>query len=120
MGCQDTVIAVAVHAGWGHEGDEALKQLQRREDDLGAPVGPTFGGCPGFGEAVEEARVGGGQGSDAGEGMKALEGEGRPGTVAQEALDAGTVVALDADGSVDAEPTGSLPREHAAGVEVIQ
>jgi hypothetical protein len=30
MGRQDTVVAVAVHAGRRHEGDEALKQLQRR------------------------------------------------------------------------------------------
>jgi hypothetical protein len=59
---------------------------------------------------------------------------------AQEALEAGAVVALDAHGGVDAEPggrdrledlkwyppalrsspTGSLPREHVEGVELIE
>jgi len=109
MGRQDTVVAVAVHARRWHEGDEALEELEGREDDLGAPIGG------GFGEAVEEARVGGGEGGDASEGVEALEGEGRAGTVAQEALEAGTVVTFDAHGSVDAEPTGSLPREHVEG-----
>jgi hypothetical protein len=114
MGRQDTVIAVAVHARRGHEGDEALEELEGREDDLGAPIGG------GFGKAVEEARVGRSKGGDAGESMEPLEGEGRAGTVAQEALEAGTVVTLDAHGSVDAEPTGSLPGEHVAGVELIE
>jgi len=52
--------------------------------------------------------------------MEALEGEGRPGAVPEEALEAGAVVPLDAHGSIDAEATGSLPGEHVAGVEVIQ
>ena len=52
----------------------------------------------GFGKPVEEARVGGGEGGDRGEGVEAFEREGRAGTVAQEALDAGTVVRLDAHG----------------------
>ena len=82
------VVTVAVHARWGHEGDEALEELEGRKDDLGAPAGG------GFGKAVEEARVGGGEGGDASEGVEALEGEGRAGTVAQEALEAGTVVTL--------------------------
>jgi hypothetical protein len=114
MGRQDTVIAVAVHAGRRHEGNEALQELERREDDLGAPV---WGG---FGKPIQKVRVGRGQGGDAGEGMKAFEGEGRAGTVAEEALEAGTVVTLDAHGSVDAEPTGSLPREHVTGVELVE
>jgi hypothetical protein len=39
---------------------------------------------------------------------------------AEEALEAGTVGTLDAHGSVDAEPTGSLPREHVEGVELVE
>ena len=103
-----------MHPGRGHESDEALEELERREDDLGAPIG-----C-GFGKPIQKARVGRGQGGDAGEGMKALKGEGRPGAVAQEALEAGAVVPRDANGSVDAEPTGSLPGKHVAGVELIE
>jgi len=102
MGRQNAVVAVAVHPGRGHESDEALEELERREDDLGAPVGPTFGGCPGFGEAVEQARVGRREGGDTGKGMESLEREGWAGTIAQEALEAGTVVTLDAHG-------GALP-----------
>jgi hypothetical protein len=97
---EDPVVAVAVHARRGHEGDEALEELERREDDLGAPV------WRGFGEPIEEARVGGGEGGDAGKGMESLEGEGWAGTVAQEALDAGTVGTLDAHGT-HPKPDGS-------------
>ena len=114
MGREDAVVAVAMHAGRRHEGDEALEKLEGREDDVGAPVGG------GFGEAVEQARVGRREGGDTGKGMESLEREGWAGTIAQEALEAGTVVTLDAHGSVDAEPTGSLPREHVAGVELIE
>jgi hypothetical protein len=111
---EDAVIAVAMHTGWGHEGDETLEELEGREDDLGAPVGG------GFGEAVEEPRLGRGEGSDAGEGMEALEREGRAGTIAEETLKTGAVVTLDAHGSVDAEAAGSLPGEHVVGVELIE
>jgi len=108
------MVAVAVHAGWRHKGDEALKELEGREDDLGAPVGR------GFGKAVKEARVGRGEGGDTGEGVESLEREGRPGTIAQEALEAGTILTFDADRSVDAEAAGSLPGEHVAGVELVE
>jgi hypothetical protein len=114
MRCEDAVIAVAVHARRWHEGDEALEELQRREDNLGAPVRSRFG------EPIEEPRVRRSEGCDAGEGMKALEGEGWPGTIAQEALEAGTILTFAAHGSVDAEPAGSLPGEHVAGVELVE
>jgi hypothetical protein len=92
-----TVVAVAVDAGWGHEGDEALEELEGREDDVGASV---WGG---FGKSVEEPRIGRGERGDAGEGVEALEGEGRPGTIADEALEASAVGPLDAHRSIDAE-----------------
>jgi len=41
-----------------------------------------------------------------------VEGEGRPGAVAQEALPARTVGAVDADGGVEAEAAGALLGEH--------
>jgi hypothetical protein len=52
--------------------------------------------------------------------VKSFEGEGRPGTVAQEALNARTVVALDANGGVDAEAAGALPGEHALGIGLVE
>ena len=73
--------------------------------------------------------------------MEALKGKRGSGTVAQEALDAGTVVARDADGGIDAEPggherlsksasgsppalrsspAGALPGEHALGVGFVE
>lgn len=47
--------------------------------------------------------------------MKAGEGERRPGTVANEALEAGSVGGLDADAGVEAEPTNVIPGEHILG-----
>ena len=47
--------------------------------------------------------------------MEPIESEGRPGAVANEPFHALTVIALDADGRVDTEATGSLPSEHAVG-----
>lgn len=82
------MVAVTVHPGWGHEGDEALKEFEGREDDLGAAAGGGFWG------PIEEPRVGRGEGGDAGKGVEAFEREGRPGTVAEEPFDAGAVVAF--------------------------
>lgn len=42
------------------------------------------------------------------------------GCPADESLDALPVIALDADGSIDAEATGSLPAEHAVSVGFIE
>jgi hypothetical protein len=42
------------------------------------------------------------------------------GTIAQEALEAGTVVTLDAHGRVDTEAAGSVPGEHVEGVESVE
>jgi hypothetical protein len=52
--------------------------------------------------------------------VEALEGEGWPGAVTDQALDACTVVALDANGGVDAEAAGALPGEHALGIGLIE
>jgi hypothetical protein len=37
---------------------EGVEELEGCEQQLGAAVGPTFGGCPGFREAVEKAALG--------------------------------------------------------------
>jgi hypothetical protein len=52
--------------------------------------------------------------------VETFEGERRPGAVTQEALYACAVLALDADGSVYTEPTGSLPGEHARGIGLVE
>jgi hypothetical protein len=52
--------------------------------------------------------------------VQPFERERLPGTVPDEALDAGAVLGFDAHGSVDAEPTGALPGEHACGVGLVE
>lgn len=52
--------------------------------------------------------------------MESLQREGRPGTVPDESFDSLSVIAQDADGSIDAEPTRSPPVEHAVGVGLVE
>jgi hypothetical protein len=47
--------------------------------------------------------------------MDSLQSEGWTSTVAEQPFDACSVLTLDADGCVDAEPTGALSGEHAVG-----
>ena len=47
--------------------------------------------------------------------LEPFEGEGRTGTVAQEAFEPGSVPRRDPNRGIDAEPTGGLPREHVVG-----
>ena len=49
-----------------------------------------------------------------------MQSEGRSGTVAEQPFDACPVLALDADGRIDAEPTGPLPGEHAVSVGFVE
>ena len=108
------MVAVAVHAGRRDEPGDALQELEGREQDLGAAVGR------GPWEAVEQSGLWRGEAGRAARGVKPFEGEGRPGTVAKQTLDARTVVALDVDGSVDAEAAGPLPGEHAVGIGLVE
>ena len=108
------MVTVAVHPGRGNEPGEALQELERGEEDFGAPVGR------GPGEAIEQPGLGRGEGGRAAQGVEALEGEGWPGTVTDQALDARPVVALDADGGVDAEAAGALPGEHALSIGLVE
>jgi hypothetical protein len=52
--------------------------------------------------------------------MEPLESEGRPGTVSDEPFDALPVITLDADRSVNAEPAGALPSEHAVRIGLVE
>jgi hypothetical protein len=108
------VVPMAVHAGRWDEPGEALQELEGGEHDLGAPIGR------GFGEPIEEPCVGRGEGGRSAQGVKALEGEGWPGAVTDQAFDARTVLTLDANGSVDAEAAGALPGEHALGIGLVE
>ncbi len=56
---------------------------------------------------------------DAG-GVEPFERERWTSTVSEQPFDACWVLALDADGRVDAESTGALPREHAVGVGFVE
>ena len=52
--------------------------------------------------------------------MKPLKSEGRPGTVSDESLDTLPVLTLEADRSVNAEPAGALPSEHAVRIGLVE
>lgn len=108
------MVSVAVHPGRRDKPGEAFEQLERREKDLGAPVGR------GPWEAIEQAGLGRTERGRASGSVEAFEGKGWPGAVAQEALDAGTVLTLDADSGVDAEASGALPGEHATGIGLVE
>ena len=47
--------------------------------------------------------------------LEPFEGEGRTGTVPQESFEPRSVPSRDANGGIDAEPTGGLPGEHVIG-----
>ena len=47
--------------------------------------------------------------------LEPFAGEGRTGTVAQEAFEPSTVTGRDVDGGIDAEPSRGLPSEHVVG-----
>ena len=98
VGCEDAVVAVAVNAGRRKDGGEAIQELQGRE-----PEGGAAGGI-GLLQKVEDL-----VGAAADE-VEAVEGEGAPRAVANEAFEAGTVGGLDADAGVEAEPTAVVPR----------
>ena len=52
--------------------------------------------------------------------MQLFEREGRAGTVADQSLDAGTVLGLDAHGGIDAEAARALPGKHAGGIDLVE
>jgi hypothetical protein len=76
VGRENAVVAVAMGAGRRDQPGESLEELEGREPQAEAAVGE------GAGEPVEEASVALAKGWLAGEGVEAVEGEGRPGTVA--------------------------------------
>ena len=52
--------------------------------------------------------------------MEAVQGEGTPGTIPDEAFEAGAVGGLDADAGIEAEPAAVLPGEHILSLVGLQ
>ncbi len=127
--CFAAVVSVAVDPGWRDQAGEGVEKLEGREGEEGAAIrggprglvqdpadadglGRALGGT-GSGPPISVPRSGWAVPSsrfvlDA----EAVEGEGRPGAVAEESLPAGAVRAVDTDGGVQAEAAGALPGEH--------
>jgi len=108
------VVSVAMDSRGRDEAGDPLEELERREQELGAAVGGRLG------QPIDESGVGRGEGNDAAGGMEPFQSEGWTSTVSEQPFDARAVLALDADGRVDAEATGSLPGQHAVGVGFVK
>ena len=108
VGGEDPVVAVTVDAGRREDLGEAVQELQGREAQGGAAgeVGPW--------EEVEDL-VG-----TVADQVEAVEGEGGPGTIPDEPLEACAVGSLDTDAAVEAEPAPVIPAEHVLGVVGLQ
>jgi hypothetical protein len=100
---------------WGRdEFGDGLKELEGREQQLGAAVDVRFR------ESVDQAALGRGEGGGRAECVQAFERERRASTVPDESLDARPVLGLDAHGGVDAEATRALPGQHAGGIDFVE
>jgi hypothetical protein len=102
------MVPVAVDAGWGEDFGQPIQELQRRETQGGAAgeVGPLKEVEDLVGTAVDE--------------VEAVESERGPGAVADQAVEADSVMALDTDAGVEARPTAVIPAEHVLGVVGLQ
>jgi hypothetical protein len=102
------VVAVAVDAGWGEDFDHPIEELQGRE---------TQGGAAGqvrFRQDIEDL-----VGASINQ-VEAFEGEGPPGTIADQALESGPVGGLDPNAGVEADPTPVIAGEHVLGFVGLQ
>jgi hypothetical protein len=102
------VIPVTMDAGRRENRGQAVEELES-----GEAQGGTAGGI-GLGEQVEDL-----VGTTVDE-MKAVEGEGSPGTIADQALESGPVGSLDADAGVQAKTATVIPAEHILGLVGFQ
>ena len=66
----------------------------------------------GLGEPIHQASFRRGERPETGGGVEPLQGERPARTVANEPLETRSVLGLDADGAIDREPPGALPRAH--------
>jgi hypothetical protein len=102
------MVAVAVDAGWGKDGGETVEELQGREAERGAAREIR-------GREDVEHLVGA-----AADEVKAAQSERGPGAVADQALEAGSVVGLNVNAGVEAKTTTVLPGEHILGFVGLQ
>ena len=96
------MISMTVDARGWDEASDPLEELNRREQELGAAVGRRLG------QPIDELGLGRAERDDAAGRVESFQREGRPSTVTEQPFDACSVLALDAHGRVDAEPTGAL------------
>ena len=96
------------------EASEPLDKLNWRQQELGAAVGRRLG------QLIDEPGLGRTERDDAAGRVEPFQRERRSSTVSEQPFDACPVLALDADGRVDAEPTGALPRQHTVGVGFVE
>ncbi len=100
------MIAVTVDAWRVNEQGESLEEFEGSERESRGTVR-----C-GMGETIDDALA---TGRTVPGSLEPFEGEGRTGTVAQEAFEPGTVTSRDVDRGIDAEPAGGSPSEHVVG-----
>ena len=95
------MIAVPMDAGRRYESGQPVEELERGEPEHGTTVGR------GRGQAIEDLTIGLPVAP-----LEPLQRERRPGTVAEQSLEAGPVVGFDADRRVEGEAPGVFPGEH--------
>ena len=103
VGGEDAVVTVTVDAGRREDLGQPIQELQGREPQRGAAGGI------GLRQDVEDL-VG-----TAADQVEPVEGEGRPGTISNEPLEARSVGSLDTDAGIEAEPAAVIPAEHVLG-----
>ena len=108
------MVSVAMDSRGRDEASDPLEELERREQELGAAVGRRLG------QPIYQLGLGRAERDDAARRVESFQREGRPSTVTEQPFDAGSVLALDANGGIDAEPTGALPGQHAVGVGFVE
>ena len=108
IGGKDPVVTVTVDAGWREDGGQPIQKLQSRETQGRAASGV------GLGQDVEDlVRAAADQ-------VEAFEGEGWPGAITDEPLQAVAVGGLKADAPIEAKTAAVLPRQHVPGVVGLQ
>ncbi len=108
VGSEDAVVAVAVDSGWWEDFGQPIQELEGGEAKRGTAgqVGPRQEVEDLVGAVVDE--------------MKAVEGKGGPGAVADQSFEAGAVGGLDTDAGIETEPTPVIPGEHIFGLVGLQ
>jgi hypothetical protein len=108
IGGKDTVVSVAVDAGWGEDRGQAIQELQGGETESGA-AGRVW-----LRQDIEDL-VG-----TAADEMETVESEGRSGTIPKQPFQSLPVASLDTHAGVQAEPTTVIPCEHTLSVVGFQ